>query len=78
MSRLTRLHTIVLDCKRAWDDEPSTDPVVMERVCTMAKKLVLRNLGREENADVAEGKVRWCHEEEWAREMRVLRPVNED
>ncbi len=72
MSRLTRLHTIVLD------DDLSTAPVVMERVCDMAKKLILRNLGREENVDVVEGKVRWCHGEEWAREMRVLRPVNED
>ncbi|KAF8906671.1 hypothetical protein CPB85DRAFT_1436801 [Mucidula mucida] len=72
LSRLTRLHTIVLD------DDLSTAPVVMERVCDMAKKLILRNLGREENVDVVEGKVRWCHGEEWAREMRVLRPVNED
>ncbi|KAF9025727.1 hypothetical protein BDZ89DRAFT_1181260 [Hymenopellis radicata] len=80
LSCLTQLHTILLDTKTAkteyWDsDEVAVDPLVMENVCNVAEKVILRNLDRAENADVVEGKVKVCGEDsELEISIRVARP----
>ncbi|KAF9015785.1 hypothetical protein BDZ89DRAFT_1118408 [Hymenopellis radicata] len=62
LSRLTRLHTIRLYINSLVSRllptiQEVADPLVMDNACDEARRVILRNLNRVENVDVAEGKV---------------------